>query len=72
MRRRSFIPEPSYQEPIMDTSFFLPILTMVTLLAGAVFGYVSAQRTEERRKDPYAPKSTLSPDTDSHGKPADA
>jgi hypothetical protein len=55
----------------MDTSFFLPILTMVTLLAGAVFGYVSAQRTEERRKDPYAPKSTLSPDTDSHGKPAD-
>ena len=55
----------------MDTAFFLPILTMVTLLAGAIFAYVSGQRAEARRLDPHAEKSTLSADTRPDKKPAD-
>ena len=55
----------------MDTSFFLPVLTLITLLAVAIFAYISVQKTEARRKDPNSPKSTLGPEKDSHGTPAD-
>ncbi|MGR3742804.1 MAG: hypothetical protein ACU0BC_01420 [Pseudooceanicola nanhaiensis] len=55
----------------MDTSFFLPILTLVTLLAVAIFAYRSAVQTDKRRHDPNAPKSTLAADVPSHAPPAD-
>ncbi len=50
---------------------YLPLLTMFTLLAGAVFAYISGQKAKQRARDPNAPRSTLAPDNDSHGKPAD-
>lgn len=46
----------------MDTMFFLPLLTMFTLLAVVIFALVSKHRTEKRRHDPDAPKSTLAKD----------
>jgi hypothetical protein len=46
----------------MDTSIFLPLLTFGTLFAVAIFALVSGERTERRRKDPNAPKSTLAKD----------
>lgn len=46
----------------MDIAFYLPLLTMVTLLAGVVFALVSKYRVEQRRTDPDAPKSTLAAD----------
>ncbi len=46
----------------MDTTFFLPLLTMITLLAVVIFALVSKHRTEQRRHDPNAPKSTLAKD----------
>ncbi len=55
----------------MDLSFYLPLLTLFTLLAVAIFAYISVQKTEKRRKDPNAPKSTLAPGADPHGPPAD-
>ncbi len=50
----------------MDTSLFLPILTFGTMFAVAVFALVSKERTEKRRKDPNAPKSTLAKDGPDH------
>ena len=50
----------------MDISFYLPLLTLVTLLAGVVFALVSKYRVEQRRADPEAPKSTLAADAPSH------
>ena len=46
----------------MDTSIFLPLLTFGTLFAVAIFALVSSERTERRRKDPNAPKSSLAKD----------
>jgi hypothetical protein len=46
----------------MDTSIFLPVLTFGTMFAVIVFALVSKERTERRRKDPDAPKSTLASD----------
>jgi hypothetical protein len=46
----------------MDVWFFLPLLTMVTLLAVVVFALVSKARTEALMRDPNAPKSTLASD----------
>lgn len=46
----------------MDVAFYLPILTLMTLLAVAVFALVSKQKVEARKKDPNAPKSTLAAD----------
>jgi hypothetical protein len=43
-------------------TFIIPVLSMITLLAVAVFALVSKSRTERRRHDPDAPKSTLAPD----------
>jgi hypothetical protein len=56
----------------MDTSIFLPLLTFGTLFAVAIFALVSGERTERRRKDPNAPKSTLAkdaPDETDHSRP---
>ena len=46
----------------MDVSFFLPLLTLFTLLAVLIFAMVSKARVEKRRHDPDAPKSTLAKD----------
>jgi hypothetical protein len=43
-------------------TFIVPVLSMITLLAVAVFALVSKARIERRRHDPDAPKSTLAPD----------
>lgn len=40
----------------------VPFLSLFTLLAVAVFALWSKERTEERRHDPNAPKSTLAKD----------
>jgi hypothetical protein len=55
----------------MDLSLFLPVLTFGTLLAVAVFAFVSSVRTNQRLSDPDAPKSTLAADAPSDGKPVD-
>ena len=50
-----------------DVATFLPTLALFTLLAFTVFALVSKKKTEERRADPDAPKSTLAEDTaDTH------
>ncbi|MDO8883762.1 MAG: hypothetical protein U0934_02705 [Pseudotabrizicola sp.] len=40
----------------------VPFLSLLTLLAVATFALISKARVEERRHDPYAPKSTLAKD----------
>ena len=40
----------------------IPFLSLLTLLAVAVFALVSKARVEARRHDPTAPKSTLAKD----------
>ena len=46
----------------MDYSWLIPFLSLFTLLAVGVFALVSKVRTDERRPDPNAPKSTLAKD----------
>lgn len=46
----------------MDYSWLVPFLALFTLLAVAVFALVSKERTDARRRDPKAPKSTLAKD----------
>ena len=46
----------------METNWIVPILSLGTLLAIAVFALVSKVRTEQRRHDPDAPTSTLATD----------
>jgi H+/Cl- antiporter ClcA len=46
----------------MDYAWIVPLLALVTLLAVALFALVSKERTEARRHDPNAPKSTLAKD----------
>lgn len=48
----------------MLTEVFLPLLTFGTLFAVAVFGYISAVKTEERRQS-NTQKSTLAADAPS-------
>lgn len=55
----------------MGIEILLPFLTFGTLLAVAIFAYVSVQRTEARRRDPTARKSTLAADQSSHARPTD-
>jgi hypothetical protein len=55
----------------MDIWFFLPILFLLTMLAGIVFALVSKRKVDQRRNDPNALKSTLASDAPSHGKPTD-
>lgn len=50
----------------MTLSFYLPLLTLFTLLAVCVFALWSKWRTEQRRHDPNAPKSSLARDGDPH------
>ena len=55
----------------MDITFFLPVLTMITLLAVVVFALVSKAKVEKRLADDDAPKSTLAADKASDGRPVD-
>ena len=49
----------------------LVILAFFTLLAVALFAFVSKQRVEKRKDDPSAPKSTLAKDEAAKSAPAD-
>ncbi|MBM7068184.1 hypothetical protein [Actibacterium sp. 188UL27-1] len=55
----------------MDIWFFLPLLALMTLLAGTVFGLMGKRAVEKRLDDPDAPKSTLASDVPSDAAPAD-
>jgi hypothetical protein len=46
----------------MDMPFIVPVLFMITLLAGCIFALVSKAQIEARRRDPDAPKSSLAKD----------
>jgi preprotein translocase subunit SecG len=46
----------------METTYFLAILFLITALAFIVWALVSKRRTERKRDDPNAPKSTLAVD----------
>jgi hypothetical protein len=46
----------------MDYATFLPTLALVTLLAVALFALWDKRKTEQRRADPEAPRSTLAED----------
>lgn len=46
----------------MTTSFIVPLLSMLTLLAVCVFAMLSKANIERRRHDPGAPKSSLAKD----------
>jgi H+/Cl- antiporter ClcA len=51
----------------MDYGFIVPLLALLTLLAVCIFALVSKVRTEARRHDPTAPKSSLAKDSPSGG-----
>lgn len=51
----------------MDLHWFLPLLTMITLLAVVIFALLSKKKVEERRHDPTVPKSSLAPDSPGPG-----
>lgn len=51
----------------MDLNWFLPLLTLITLLAVVLFALLSKKKTEGRRHDPNAPKSSLAPDSPGPG-----
>ena len=55
----------------MFTEIFLPILSLSTLLAVAVFAYIGSQKTIERMESDNKKKSTLAADAKSDGKPVD-
>ena len=46
----------------MLSGAIVPILSLFTLLAVAIFALVSKERTKERMRDPNAPVSTLAKD----------
>jgi hypothetical protein len=46
----------------MEVATLIPTLALVTLLIATVAALISKKSTEERRKDPNAPKSTLAED----------
>ncbi|MFC3182573.1 hypothetical protein [Cypionkella sinensis] len=46
----------------MDTAWIVPMLALCTLGAVCIFALISKERTEERKHDPFAPKSTLAKD----------
>jgi hypothetical protein len=46
----------------MDITLLLPLLALMTITSGAVFALWSKNRTEKRRHDANAPKSTLAKD----------
>jgi hypothetical protein len=50
----------------MDVEFFVPLLALITLLAVTLFALFSKKKTEDKRHDPQAPKSTLAEDAPNH------
>jgi hypothetical protein len=46
----------------MDFAWIVPVLFLVTALAVVIFALVSKKKVEDRRHDPYAPRSTLAKD----------
>lgn len=56
-----------------DFGFLIPLLALVTLLLVAIFALSSKAKTEKRRHDSDAPKSTLAVDAPSEraGDPPD-
>lgn len=46
----------------METTFIVPLLALVTLLAVCLFAMISKASIERRRHDPNAPKSSLAKD----------
>ena len=48
-----------------DFGFLIPLLALVTLLLVAFYALYSKAKTEKRRRDPNAPKSTLAVDAPS-------
>ena len=55
----------------MDLGFFVPLLALLTLLGGAIFGLMGKWAVEKRIDDPNAPKSTLAEDVPNNAPPAD-
>ncbi len=55
----------------MDWTILVGALAFFTLGVVAILAFVSKQKTDARKKDPSAPKSTLAKDTDLKGDPAD-
>ena len=51
----------------MDYDFLLPLLAMVTLLAGLIFAILSARKTQAQQRDPNRPTSSLGPDGSKKG-----
>lgn len=50
----------------MTTEVFIPLLALFSLGAFLVFAVVGKRKTEQRRNDPNAPKSTLAEDAPNH------
>ncbi|MGR3513508.1 MAG: hypothetical protein ACU0GG_12170 [Paracoccaceae bacterium] len=46
----------------MTTNTLLIVLPLLTFAAVLIFAYLSKRRTEQRMKDPDAPKSSLAKD----------
>ncbi|SLN40985.1 hypothetical protein ROJ8625_01941 [Roseivivax jejudonensis] len=49
----------------MDAAFIVPVLALITLLAGTVYALWSKHVTEQAKADPAHPKSRLAADTPS-------
>ncbi|RED12274.1 hypothetical protein [Pontivivens insulae] len=55
----------------MDAAFLVPLLAMMTLLAGCAWALWSKEAVQSRMDDPNARKSTMAADKSSTGTPAD-
>ncbi len=55
----------------MDWTVLTGALAFFTLGVVVILAIVSKQKTDARKKDPNAPKSTLAKDGDPHGDPKD-
>lgn len=51
----------------MDTLPFIAILSLLTFACFFIYARISKRRTEDRRHDPAAPKSTLAKDSPGKG-----
>ncbi len=50
----------------MDATYIIVLLALFTFLAFIIFALVSKKKTEDRKNDPNAPKSSLASDADSN------
>ncbi|ETX16655.1 hypothetical protein OCH239_02185 [Roseivivax halodurans JCM 10272] len=50
----------------MEAGFIVPVLALITLLAGIVYAIWSKRETERQLRDPNDPKSSLAVDGPSH------